>query len=160
MTLDELKEYVNYDPVTGIFTRKKSAGNTSTGSVLGNPDKKGYLKCMILGEYHRLNRLAWFYSYGVWPSMQVDHQNQDKTDNVLSNLRDCGTSANCLNQLGPRKNNVLGVQGVHQIHKTGKFRACCTVKGFKHHLGVFDTAEEASKAYITFKTPLIPERKP
>ena len=156
MNLEELREWVDYCPKTGVFTRKKPAGNTKAGSVIGNIDAKGYLKAMVLGKYVKLHQLAWFYSFGVWPK-QLDHINQVKTDNRIGNLRDVDTSTNCLNQTGPRKNNALREQGVHQIKKTGRFRACCNVQGKKHHLGVFATQEEAAYVYQTFKQNYLPQ---
>lgn len=156
MKHEDLLTTVHYCPDSGIFTRKVSAGNTKAGSSIGNQDKKGYLKALVLGKYVKLHRLAWFYVYGKWPTDQVDHINGHKTDNRISNLRDCGCSENCLNQTGPRKNNQSGYQGVHRISKTGRYRAACTVEGVKHSLGVFASAEEASHAYSQFKTPLKP----
>lgn len=158
MTHEELIEAVLYCKETGIFTRRKAAGNTLAGSTIGCIDKKGYLKALVLGSYVKLHRLAWFYTHGTWPSEQVDHINGVKTDNRIANLRVCDTSTNCLNQQGPRTNNKIGYQGVHQIKKTGRFRACCNLQGVKHHLGVFATVEEAHLAYSTFKAPHLPER--
>ena len=158
MEHSELLNNVLYDPQTGIFIRQVTAGNSLAGSTIGNIDKKGYLKAMVLGQYVKLHRLAWFYVHGVWPSQQIDHINQVKTDNRLANLRDCGTAANCLNQLGKRSNNKAGYQGVHKITKTGRYRAACSIQGVKHHLGVFLTPEEAHQAYLLFKSPLLPER--
>jgi len=160
MTHEDLLEAVSYDPSTGVFTRNKTAGNTLAGSPIGNLDKKGYLKAMVLGEYVKLHRLAWFYVHGLWPTQEIDHINTRKSDNRNNNLRDCGTSTNCLNQHGPRKHNRVGLQGVHQIQKTGRFRAACTVQGSKHHLGVYATAEEASDAYLSFKTQYLPNAIP
>lgn len=157
MDIQLLKEFVTYCPETGVFTRKKSAGNTIAGSVIGNVDVKGYLKALVLGEYVKLHRLAWFYTYGTWPTKQVDHINGNKTDNRLCNLRDCDTSTNCTNQRGPRTNNKCGYQGVHRIKKTGRYRVSCSVNGIKHPLGIFATAEEAHQAYTTFKSAYLPE---
>lgn len=147
---------VHYDPSTGVFTRKVSAGNVKAGSVIGNYCKKGYLKALVLGKYVKLHQLAWFYVYGVWPSSQLDHINGVKDDNRIKNLRDVDTSTNCLNQQEARVNNQLGLQGVHRIKKTGRFRSACMVQGKKHHLGVFATAEEAHAAYLTFKEQYLP----
>lgn len=156
MQQDELKEWVYYCPITGVFTRKKAAGNTKAGSRIGNVDAKGYLKAMVLGKYVKLHQLAWFYVYGVWPP-QLDHKNQVKTDNRIDNLREANTSINCLNQTGPRKNNKLGTQGVHKTRKTGRYRACCNVNGKKHHLGVFATEAEAASVYQNFKQQYLPQ---
>ena len=155
MTHLELLEAVNYCRLTGIFTRTKAAGNLKAGAQIGNPTKKGYLKALVLGKYVTLHRLAWFYVHGLWPK-ELDHIDEVKTNNAITNLRVCTTSLNCLNQSGPRTNNSLGLQGVHRITKTGRYRAVCMVNGTKHHLGVFATPEEASNAYSTFKQPFKP----
>lgn len=108
-----------------------------------------------MGKYVKLHQLAWFYMTGSWAG-QIDHINGVKDDNRWSNLREVDTSTNCLNQQKARKNNTLGMQGVHQIKKTGKYRATCTVKRKKHHLGVFSTAAEAHSAYLQFKQQYLP----
>lgn len=145
-----LKE-VHYDPLSGVFTRLKSAGNRKVGSRIGTRCHKGYLKARVLGEYVKLHRLAWFYMKGAWPQHEIDHKNQIKDDNRFDNLRDVDTSTNCLNQTGPRRNNRTGTQGVHLIKKTGRYRATCSIRGTKHHLGVFATEEEAGAIYRAFK---------
>ena len=40
--------------------------------------------------------------------------------------------------------------------KLKEYADCRTVKGIKHHLGVFATAEEAHNAYKAFKSPYLP----
>ena len=147
----ELLAAVRYDPLTGIFTRRKSAGNAKAGTRIGSHCGKGYLKAKVLGEYVKLHRLAWFYMKGVWPQQEIDHRNQIKDDNRFDNLRDVDTSTNCSNQTGARKNNRVGIQGVHKIKKTGRYRAACSINSVKHHLGVFATAVEAGNAYRAFK---------
>lgn len=122
----ELLNYLDFDPESGVFTRKVAAGNKKAGSVVGNIDAKGYLKALVLGEYVKLHRLAWFYVYSEWPSDQIDHINNVKTDNRIQNLRVCDTSTNCHNQHGPRINNNSGFQGIHKIAKTGRYRAACS----------------------------------
>jgi hypothetical protein len=156
MNHTDLLNTIYYCPLTGVFTSKVSAGNRKAGSCVGNPDSKGYLKARILGENVRLNRLAWFYVQGTWPIGEVDHKNRVRNDNRFDNLRDCGGSANCLNQVGPRTNNTLGIRGVYQIPKTGRFRAKCTVAGRRHNLGVHATTAEAQQAYDTFKQNHLP----
>lgn len=155
MDHNQLLAEVAYDPATGIFRRKISKGNSKAGSIVGGQDKKGYLKALVLGEYVKMHRLPWFYVYGVWPE-QVDHINGIKTDNRIQNLRECSTQENCLNQHGPRKNNRTGARGVHQIPKTGKWRAVVSVLGVRTHLGMFSSKEEAQKAYETFRSPYLP----
>jgi len=144
--IDRLKQLFNYDTDTGLFKRKVSRGNAKEGTVVGRPDTKGYLRVCVDGKDYRLHRLAWLMTYGDWPEDQIDHINGDKTDNRISNLRECNCSENCLNQHGARKNNKLGLQGVHQIGKS-RFRATFRSK----HIGVFRDMQEAHKAYMEAK---------
>lgn len=71
MQHSDLLSAVHYDPSTGVFTRKVSAGNVKAGSVVGNHCKREYLKALVLGRYVKLHQLVWFYVYGVWPSSMV-----------------------------------------------------------------------------------------
>lgn len=156
MDLAYLKKVVRYDPETGVFTRIVSAGNRRHGSAVGSLNQKGYLEGSVCGHLVKLHRLAWFYTYGSWPKDQIDHINGVKDDNRIANLRDCDTSTNCLNQVGARRNNALGLQGVHKIPKTGRFRVSCTVNGVRHNLGVYADQNIAASAYATFKTKHLP----
>ena len=142
-----LHEAFHYDPGTGVVTRKYSAGNVKAGSPCGRPDSKGYLRVFFRGKDHKIHRLAWYLHYGEWPKTQLDHRDGDKTNNRISNLRECNTSINCANQHGPRKNNRLGIQGVHYVSSIDKYRATFRGKG----LGCFSTPEEAQEAYLQAK---------
>lgn len=156
MNHTKLLDTLFYDTATGIFYRKISMGNRKAGTVVGNPSKKGYLKALVLGEYVFIHRLAWFYVNGKWPTMQLDHINQNKQDNRITNLRECSTHENCINQTNPRSNNKLNTQGVHKIQKTGRYRATCMIEGKKHHLGVFTSLHDAQNAYASFKKDYLP----
>ena len=144
--IDRLKQLFSYNPDTGLFKRKLSRGNAKKGTVVGRLDTKGYLRVCVDGKDYKLHRLAWLLTYGDWPEDQIDHINGDKTDNWISNFRDCNCSENCSNQHGPRKNNKLGLQGVHQIGHN-RFRA----KFRSQHLGVFTDIQEAHNSYMEAK---------
>lgn len=75
----------------------------------------------------------------------VDHINGDTLDNRRENLRVCTTQEN-LRNAAPRANTATGLKGVSLTRK-GRFKAGITVDGNRHHLGVFDTPEEAGAAY-------------
>ena len=62
MQHSDLLNAVHYDPSTGVFTRKVSAGNVKASSVIGNRCKKGYLKALVLGKYVKLHHLLGFMS--------------------------------------------------------------------------------------------------
>ena len=76
----------------------------------------------------------------------TDHINQDKLDNRKSNLRICLTSENMANR-GKQKNNTSGFKGVFWSINADRWRAQITHKRKAIHLGLFDTPEDAAKAY-------------
>lgn len=83
---------------------------------------------------------------GAWPRQFVDHVNCDRTDNRWSNLRDASPSQNARN-IGKRRDNKSGFKGVSFHNRAGRYRAEIRVKGRTRHLGLFNTPQEASKAY-------------
>ena len=76
--------------------------------------------------------------------LEIDHDDQNGYNNSFRNLRKATRPQNANNR-GVQSNNKIGLKGVFkkynryyaQIHKNGK----------KIHLGTYDTAEEAHKAY-------------
>lgn len=76
----------------------------------------------------------------------VDHFNSVTTDNRQSNLKTVSRSANNTNK---RSKSRSGYKGVTQ-QASGRFDAKKNYQGVVHHLGTFDTAEEASQEYIQF----------
>ncbi|MNQ84444.1 hypothetical protein D3C85_995720 [compost metagenome] len=91
LTSGRLKELVTYDPLTGVFLRKGC-----TAKVGYNP-VDWYVTISIDGQKYQAHRLAWLYVYGEWPSNFIDHINQIKNDNRISNLRDVTKSVNSSN---------------------------------------------------------------
>lgn len=149
ITQERLKELFNYDPKTGLFTRLVSVGNWGChqkGTVLrGNCH--GYVTVLIDGTRYPAHRLAWFYVYGEWPSLHIDHINGVHDDNRIVNLRQATVSQNLANQ-GICKTNTSGFKGVHFHKQTGKWRARMSVMNRSVHVGLFSTPEEAHTAYI------------
>jgi len=78
---------------------------------------------------------------GVDPSGIVDHRDLVRDNNAWVNLR-LGTQSQNVANSPVRTTNILGVKGVSK--KRGRFRVQITVDGENHHLGTFDTVEEAS----------------
>jgi hypothetical protein len=112
ITQKELKEILNYNSESGIFTWKnivkparKKVGDVAGGLCLG------YVVIGINGKIYRAHRLAWLYIYGKWPNDQIDHVNGIKNDNRLCNLRECNQSKNNYNRK-MQKNNTSGIKGV------------------------------------------------
>ncbi len=75
---------------------------------------------------------------------QIDHIDNDRINNNENNLRWCTHSENQINT-GIAKNNTSGVKGVRFYKQHKKWCAQITHNGKKHHLGLFNTIEEATK---------------
>lgn len=92
----------------------------------------------------KLHRLV----MGVYdPKIVVDHINHDTLDNRKVNLRLCTQQQNSCNQKAKSKISPVKFKGINIIRPTGKWRAGITINRKKQHLGVFDTPEEAARAY-------------
>lgn len=149
-TLHDLNTWVNYDKDTGLFTRKKSANRRfKIGEQPGTISSTGYVVIKIQDISYKAHRLAWLFSYGEWPALDLDHINRIKTDNRLSNLRQATPTQNNSN-VTARANNKSGYKGVIYCARNNNWQAYCGLNKKKHHLGCFDTALEASAAYLAF----------
>jgi len=78
----------------------------------------------------------------------IDHVNQNKTDNRLSNLRLCeiDSSTNQIN-VGVRADNTSGYKGVVYREKTGKWEAKISYKEKRIWLGAYTNKEMAAIKY-------------
>ncbi len=71
LTQEELHADLNYDPETGVFTRRFSRGRA--GEEAGTVNGSGYREIRVRTQRYLAHRLAWFYVYGTWPKEQIDH---------------------------------------------------------------------------------------
>ncbi len=150
-TMDQkiLKKYLNYNEETGLFKWITShAPWVKIGNIAG-VILHGYVKIRLLNETYSAHRLAWLYVHGHFPLKSIDHINGIKNDNRLINLREVTTSQNIMNSAN-YKNNTSGFKGVTWSKSAQKWMAQCGLNGKKCHLGLFNTPEEASKAYQDF----------
>ena len=100
----------------------------------------------INGRMYMGHRLAWLFVNGGWPENHIDHINEIKNDNRISNLREATSSQNQRNR-GAQKNNTSGFKGVSFFKRNGKWKSTICVNSNKKHLGYFDNPEEAHQAY-------------
>lgn len=80
------------------------------------------------------------------PNIFCDHKNGDGIDNRRCNLRQCSSSENGTNRPF-QKNNTTGFKGVDFHKQRGKYRAIIQFKNKQYHIGLFQNAEDAARAY-------------
>lgn len=148
ITAQVVRDCLDYDPLTGEFRRK---GRTK---VLGALNEAGYVMISLKGWYFRAHRLAWAHAYGRWPASKLDHINGLRNDNRIVNLREVSDAVNCQNLRAPKSNNRSGFLGVVWRPGPQKWAARITVAGKINHLGLFESPEDASKAYLKAKRDL------
>lgn len=157
ITADQLRELLHYDPETGVFTWKQPTGDrVSVGCVINTTNSRGYVVVGLLGRRYKAHRLAWLYVYGELPSGEIDHRDEDTSNNRIANLRIATHSQNGQNQLKARRDSSTGYRGVHYEKRTGRYSAQIQADGVVHRLGRFDTAEQAYNAYLAAKSRFHP----
>jgi hypothetical protein len=143
LTLERLKETLEYNPETGHFIRIKPRSSVRVGDIAGYKCN-GYISIEIDRNPYRAHRLAWFYTHGEWPAEHIDHINGDKMDNRLCNLREATRSQNMMNSK-VQKSNTSGLKGAY---KRGRgYVSTIRMGGEEVYLGFFKTPEEAHAAY-------------
>jgi hypothetical protein len=149
-SFDVIRGRVIYDPETGVFTMRVSAGRKRAGARAGYPDALGYWKLFINGRWVLAHRLAWALMNGdKWPDGEIDHINGDPSDNRIVNLRVATRSQNVANAKF-NSLNTTGFRGVCAVKRPSGtvYQADIRKDGRKVYLGTFKTPQEAHGAYV------------
>lgn len=146
-----LREWLDYNPLTGIFRWKKEPRpcRPLIGQVAGS-SCRGYVLIKVRGfDQIGAHRLAWIYVNGLTiGGAEIDHKDGNPANNAIDNLR-LATSQQQKQNKGVQSNNRSGLKGAyyHAAHKGKKWRSQIKVGGKLHFLGYFHTAQEAHEAY-------------
>lgn len=100
--------------------------------------QNGYRHCEYKGKRYLVHRLIWRVVKGRWPRYEIDHKDQNRSNNRIENLRDVSHSVNCRNQ--------KKIKGYHRCNK--RWRAMMSVGDKMKHIGMYDTEAEARAAYL------------
>lgn len=154
ITQAQLKQILNYDPETGIFTWKINSGRhgrIKSGTIAGSDKQKnGYIEINFNGSLHKAHRLAVLYMTGDHPINEVDHINGIRIDNRWSNLREATLQQNKEN-LKIYATNTSGFPGVTWHKRVKKWQARISKGTIRLHLGYFDDKQGAHEKYIEAK---------
>ena len=150
ITIEHLRESLDYNAQTGIFTwRKNHRRPDLIGKTAGSIHSAGYISIAIHNVKRLAHRLAWFHVTGVMPEGHIDHINGNKLDNSFANLRQVTRFGNLQNMRQATKANKVGLLGV-SAHQ-GKWRAQIMVNGKRIRASGFDTPELAHQKYLELK---------
>ena len=137
MTVEQLREALDYDVETGVFTRRTGP---KSGRRADRPHPSGYRVVTVHGRTWRAHVLAVVYMTGSTPrpGLMVDHRNGDKHDNSWTNLK---VTNNSVNQHS-RHLNAKQDAGVGLSVKNLTWQVKVFIGGVKHvRYGFADKAE-------------------
>jgi hypothetical protein len=148
----QLKELLDYNPNTGLFTWKISPSNSiKPNQTAGTCNTNGHVQIKIFGQRYFAHRLAWFFVNGKWPNSIIDHINGVRDDNRIDNLRQVTAHENMQNQTKPHSRTQSGYLGVSWIKSRGKWQAGIGANGKYKFLGYFDDPKSAHVEYLKAK---------
>lgn len=113
------------------FARKTGGLWYAVRSVWGGEPPLQYMHAFIYGEAHGL---------------QIDHRDGNGLNNQGANLRAATSSQNHANQRLSLR-NTSGYKGVTFVAKLGKWQAQTKANRRPFYLGIYDTPEDAARAY-------------
>jgi hypothetical protein len=146
----KLRAYYQYDPITGLFWHLRNTGRGRIGQQAAvRPRPDGYYSIAIDGIWYLAHHIAWYYIYADWPD-EIDHQNRQRGDNRLDNLRVAQRFQNNGNSDGwsqAKRTHKLPRGVYHHIAKHRPYRAQIVAHKRQVHLGCFKTVADAQAAY-------------
>lgn len=137
----ELRERLRYEPETGkLFWLNGQRAGREAGSVNG----QGYrqIRFSRLDDF-LCHRVAWALHYGAWPSEQLDHINQNRSDNRIENLRLTSNSENQRNC--KRIKSQTGECCVRKTNLSATFQVGFRFNGNRYWKCGFRTVAEAAE---------------
>lgn len=136
--INELNSFCRYDSKSGqlIALKQRQGGRTKIGKHLGSLNNDGYLQLYVGNKNYLVHRLVWLLHYGEWPKNNIDHRDQNPSNNRIDNLRDVTQLVNIKNTT-KLCNNTSGVTGVSWDKQAAKWRAMIKINTKTIYLGLF-----------------------
>jgi len=145
ISLERLRYILDYNSKSGKFIAKIGRQGRTKGAIAGGRAKgEPYWKIRLDGRQYYAHRLAWFWNTGSWPKEQIDHIDNDPTNNRFENLREATHAENRWNS----RRRPTSSSPYKGVAKSGtKWVSSIKRNGAYTYLGTFDTADEAHSAY-------------
>jgi hypothetical protein len=143
-----IKDFENYE-----VSNLGNIINNKTGRILKPQiDTHGYYRVNLRNDgntyakkIHKL--VAEYFIANPYNKQCVDHIDNNKLNNNISNLRYCTQQENCMNsKLSSR--NTSNFKGVSYHKQRNKWMAYIDINGKKQNLGYFDKIEDAINARV------------
>lgn len=141
--LSYAKEHLEYRD--GVLWWKTSGTGRIMGKPAGSLRPDGRHEVYLNGRLVLSHRLIFAMIHG-WCPASIDHINRDPADNRIENLRPASSTENNRNA-SLRKDNKARAKGVSQYRDGVRWIAQIQVDKRKVYLGLFDSIDEAKKAY-------------
>ena len=151
ISIQRLKEVLNYNENTGIFAWKYVRSGVRSTSNPGYKRKDGYIMLTIDKNRILAHRAAIALATGKWPIGCVDHIDGDPTNNAISNLRDVCQQTNLQNiKSATKRNKSSGILGVSFHNRDKLWRARIYVNG-KTKTWYSKDKDKAQRIYLEAK---------
>ena len=151
LDLETFRSKFVFDTEKGLFYRRFASGEVDEKPAGYVCKIDGYRRLCFAYYTFKAAHLVWAWVHGELPEGVVDHINGIRDDDRPVNLRLVDAFVNAQNRHGPARNRLVDLPlGVYPT-QSGRFKASFVVRGVKHHVGVFDTAEEAESKYLELR---------
>lgn len=145
LTQERVRELFDYDPESGIVTRRifVNYNRGRVGDIVGyKSGTSPYLYVRIDKKCFLLHRVIWLWVKGYWPENDVDHINRNPQDNRWANLRVVSKTCGMINTKVRNDNNTK-VRGVFWDTVNKLWRSRITYKHKTTYIGGFKSFTEA-----------------
>lgn len=140
LTIEEAADLFDLEEPAGVLRWRKGSNpkRTHHGKKVGTL-RNGYLTVIINGRQYSVHRIVWFMRHGRWPDGDVDHHHE-KHENGDGQIREATRAQNIQASRMPVR-SATGFRGV------GRSLSKFVARNYRTHIGTFETAEDAAKAY-------------
>lgn len=135
---------LRYEETTGKFYWiRRVTSFRSPGEEAGSVNTDGGIIIEYCGKRWHASRLAWYFMYGAFPTLLIDHINGNRGDNRICNLREVTLRENNQNKKVHRSGRLVGTYK----RPNGKWSAKIKINLKTLHLGTYETEQEAADKY-------------